>query len=64
MINILIGALASTSGKVWIDDYNVNENIEEIRKILGVCPQFDILWDDISAADHMRIFSRLKGVEN
>ena len=62
MINILIGALSSSSVKVYIDGYNINENIEEIRKILGVCAQFDILWEDISPYNHMYIFSRLKGV--
>lgn len=25
-------------------------------------PQFDILWDQLSAAEHMRLFSKIKGV--
>jgi ABC-type multidrug transport system ATPase subunit len=29
---------------------------------MGVVPQFDILWDMMTAMDHMRLFSRIKGV--
>jgi len=29
-----------------------------------VCPQFDILWGEMTAAEHLRLFARIKGVEN
>ena len=35
-----------------------------MRKVLGVCPQFDILWEDVSAFEHMYIFCRIKNIEN
>lgn len=31
---------------------------------MGVVPQFDILWDELTAAEHMTIFSKIKGVSN
>jgi ABC-type multidrug transport system ATPase subunit len=31
---------------------------------MGVVPQFDILWDDMTAAEHMRMFCKIKGVKN
>jgi ABC-type multidrug transport system ATPase subunit len=34
----------------------------DIRKLMGVCPQFDILWDELTAAEHLRIYSKIKGV--
>lgn len=40
----------------------VEENIVEIRKIIGVCPQFDILWDELTAGEHIEMFLRLKGL--
>lgn len=49
LINILIGALAKSKGEAIIDNKNIDENIEEIRKIIGVCPQFDILWEELTA---------------
>jgi len=29
---------------------------------MGVVPQFDILWDQLTALEHMRMFSKIKGV--
>eukprot|EP01016_Furgasonia_blochmanni_P039228 TRINITY_DN4844_c0_g3_i5.p1 TRINITY_DN4844_c0_g3~~TRINITY_DN4844_c0_g3_i5.p1 ORF type:complete len:272 (-),score=35.08 TRINITY_DN4844_c0_g3_i5:61-876(-) len=31
---------------------------------MGVCPQHDILWNDLTAGEHIRLFSRLKGIKN
>jgi ABC-type multidrug transport system ATPase subunit len=41
----LIGALAKSKGSVIIDDKDVENDIIAIRKVIGVCPQFDILWE-------------------
>ena len=30
--------------------------------IMGVVPQFDILWGELTAAEHMEIFCKIKGV--
>ena len=35
-------------------------DIASIRKIIGVCPQFDILWDELTAGEHVQLFHRLK----
>lgn len=45
MINIIIGALAKSRGEAIIDNINVEQDIAAIRKVIGVCPQFDILWE-------------------
>ena len=29
---------------------------------IGYCPQFDALYDELTPADHIRLFARLKGV--
>ncbi|KAJ3186456.1 hypothetical protein HDU85_007275 [Gaertneriomyces sp. JEL0708] len=29
---------------------------------MGVCPQFDILWDDLSVEEHLLFYARLKGI--
>ena len=33
-----------------------------IRRIMGVCPQHDILWNQLTGEEHIRIFASLKGV--
>jgi ABC-type multidrug transport system ATPase subunit len=29
---------------------------------MGVCPQFDILWGELTIEEHLYFYSRLKGV--
>jgi ABC-type multidrug transport system ATPase subunit len=43
-------------------DYDINTQMSEVRKIIGVCPQFDILWDQLTAAEHLRMYAAIKEV--
>jgi ABC-type multidrug transport system ATPase subunit len=42
-------------------DITQPKDMDSIRQIMGVCPQFDILWNELTAAEHLYIFARLKG---
>ena len=62
LINMMIGVLNATRGKIYINNLDVEEDIEEIRTVLGVCPQFDILWDQLTAEEHLRLFCKIKQI--
>jgi ABC-type multidrug transport system ATPase subunit len=34
-----------------------------LTSVKGVCPQFDVVWDDLTVREHLLVFARLKGVE-
>lgn len=53
LINILIGSLSKSNGDIYIRNKNIESNIDDIRKIIGVCPQFDILWEELTAGEHI-----------
>ncbi|CAF2152409.1 unnamed protein product [Brassica napus] len=36
--------------------------MSNIRKMIGVCPQFDILWDALSSEEHLHLFASIKGL--
>ncbi|KAK6920841.1 hypothetical protein RJ641_014519 [Dillenia turbinata] len=36
--------------------------MSNIRRIMGVCPQFDILWEEMSGEEHLHLFARIKGL--
>lgn len=61
-MNILTGLYQQTSGEAYIGGLNVKTSIEKIRKQLGMCPQHDILWDDLTAEEHLELFGDMKGV--
>jgi len=61
-INILTGLFPSSSGEAYIYGRNVRTEMNEIRHSMGVCPQHDILWDEMSAREHLELFCYLKNV--
>ncbi|KAI3914735.1 hypothetical protein MKW98_001971 [Papaver atlanticum] len=63
-INCLIGNIPVTGGDALIYGNSVRSSIgmTNIRRIIGVCPQFDILWPEISCEEHLRLFGSIKGL--
>jgi ABC-type multidrug transport system ATPase subunit len=37
--------------------------LELVQLQIGVCPQFDILWNELSCEEHLLFYARLKGVK-
>ncbi|KAF7819038.1 ABC transporter A family member 1 isoform X1 [Senna tora] len=62
-ISMLVGLLPPTSGDALVLGKNILTDIDEIRKVLGVCPQNDILFPELTVREHLEIFAILKGVE-
>ncbi len=50
------------SGDAYFYDKSVRRDLDLIRMVLGVCPQHDVLWGDLTALEHMQLFGSLKGL--
>ncbi|KAI8909842.1 hypothetical protein EDD86DRAFT_190712 [Gorgonomyces haynaldii] len=61
-IGMLSGLTPATSGDALIYGHSVKTQMNEIRKIMGICPQHDILFDDLTAREHIALYAGLKGV--
>ncbi|OMJ23956.1 ABC transporter A family member 9, partial [Smittium culicis] len=61
LISIIAGMHPISSGKVTINGVSI-ESTGPDSKSVGVCPQHDILFDDLSISDHAYFYARLKGV--
>lgn len=55
------GMLQPTSGTAYIGGHDIRTNMSAIRESLGICPQFDILWPDITVAEHLQLYAVIKG---
>lgn len=64
LLNMLVGTLKPSSGSARIYDLHTDnpDDVAQIRGMLGVCLQEDILFDTLTARQHLRFFARLKGV--
>jgi ABC-type multidrug transport system ATPase subunit len=50
---MLTGLFEATSGDMSVNGLNFKTDMPEIRKKLGVCPQHNILFDDITVEEHL-----------
>ena len=62
LINMLTGKLSPTSGEAYVLGLSLQDNIHSIQRMTSCVPQHDLLWDDLSAAEHIRMFAQIKGV--
>ena len=61
-ISMLTGLISPDAGTAIIEGLDINENIDEIRRNLGVCPQHDVLFPDLTVQEHLVMFAAFKGV--
>ncbi|KAK3035661.1 hypothetical protein RJ639_032533, partial [Escallonia herrerae] len=63
-INCLTGITPVTSGDALIYGNSIRNSVgmSNIRRLIGVCPQFDILWDALSGQEHLILFASIKGL--
>ncbi|XP_020590496.1 ABC transporter A family member 1 isoform X2 [Phalaenopsis equestris] len=61
-ISMLVGLIPPTSGDALVFGKNITTSMDDIRKALGVCPQHDILFPELTVKEHMVMFAALKGV--
>ncbi|KAI3931363.1 hypothetical protein MKX01_040280 [Papaver californicum] len=64
LINCLIGKIPVTGGDALIYGNSVRSSVgmTNIRRLIGVCPQFDILWAELSCQEHLQLFGSIKGL--
>jgi len=63
-LSILTGILNADAGDAFIYGHSVRHDMDEIRRLIGICPQFDILWDELTAHEHLEVYAALKGISN
>jgi ABC-type Na+ transport system ATPase subunit NatA len=61
LISILTGLIQPDSGKAWIGGASIIDELPKVYKSIGVCPQFDLFWEDLTVEEHLLFYLRLKG---
>ncbi|KAF9950283.1 hypothetical protein BGZ70_001441, partial [Mortierella alpina] len=51
-----------TSGTAYVAGANIRTDMATVHSKIGVCPQHDILWEDLTVGDHLLFYSRLRGI--
>ena len=63
-MSMLSGLIPATEGSAIVYGLDTGKDMDQIRKSMGVCPQHNVLWDDMTVDEHLIYFACLKCVEN
>ena len=58
----LTGERFKSSGQAFIHGISIDDQIK-CRRFVGYCPQFDALFDLLTAKEHLKFYGRLKGLK-
>lgn len=61
-ISILCSLMSPTSGTIKILDFDIDTNLNKIRKLIGVVPQDIALYPMLSAKENLLFFGRMYGM--
>jgi ABC-type multidrug transport system ATPase subunit len=61
-VNMLCGYFAPTSGTAIVAGLDIRHDVDLVHLLLGVCPQDNIIWEDLTGAEHLRFYGRLKNL--
>jgi ABC-type multidrug transport system ATPase subunit len=59
-ISMLTGLYPPTSGLGLVGGYDIRTEIDQVHWAMGLCPQFDVLWDDLTPKEHLLFYARIK----
>ena len=59
-MSILTGLFPPDAGSAHINGLSVMDDIDLIRRNLGICPQHNVLFDRLTVSEHLHFFARLK----
>lgn len=63
-MSMLTGMFPPTSGTALINGFDLRKNLIKARSSIGLCPQHNILFDDLTVREHIQFYGRLKGLSN
>ena len=63
-VNMLTGFIPPSRGNALVMGRTVAHpaGMSAVRRVMGVCPQFDTLWATLTAREHLQLFAAIKGV--
>lgn len=62
LINILTGNISPSAGTAKINGADIILDPLAIEELIGLCPQHDILWEELTAKEHIELYANLRSI--
>ncbi|OQR88959.1 ATP-binding Cassette (ABC) Superfamily, partial [Achlya hypogyna] len=61
-IGMLTGLFPPTKGTAYVFGQTITADMDALRASMGVCPQHDVLYDELTVREHLALYAALKAV--
>ncbi len=58
--SLLTGLFAPTNGTIEVYGMDMQSSIDDVRKEMGVCMQYDVLFDHLTTKEHLLLYAQIK----
>ena len=55
-MSVLTGLYSPTSGSAMINGHSISSSLDKVRESLGLCPQHNMLFEDLTVREHLVFF--------
>ena len=57
--------MEATSGEVNVYGYDVSKSrdVSKVRRMTGVCPQYNLHFDELTVEENLKVFAGIKCIE-
>ncbi|KAM8934126.1 uncharacterized protein RCH25_004525 [Pelodytes ibericus] len=59
-LSMLTGLFSATSGTIYIYGEDIRTHLNSARKSMGVCMQYDVLFDHLTTKEHLLLYGSIK----
>ncbi|KAF1780721.1 P-loop containing nucleoside triphosphate hydrolase [Phytophthora cactorum] len=62
IISMLTGLIPPTAGDATLYGCSIKRDFHELRRVIGICPQHDVLFQDLTVEEHLLLFGTMKQI--
>ena len=52
-----------TAGEITINGFNVKTQFQNVRKLVGYCPEYNAIFPNMTVIETIKYFARIKGIK-
>ncbi|KAG8559120.1 hypothetical protein GDO81_017250 [Engystomops pustulosus] len=59
-LSMLTGLFSASSGTIYVYGNDIRTHLDQARKSMGVCMQYDVLFDHLTTKEHLLLYGSIK----
>ena len=60
-MSVLTGLFSASAGSAYINGHDIGTSMAAVRRSLGLCPQHNMLFEDLNVLEHFVFFGMVSG---